>query len=78
MAIQTTRTSLGARERLPIKMGSPADYFARVLSDEKAISHVQFQHQAVHYYASLGVRIARAMTDNGTGYERARPLGIYQ
>jgi hypothetical protein len=45
--------------------------FARVLSDEKAISCVQFLHQAVDYYASLGVRIERVMTDNGSGYKNA-------
>jgi transposase InsO family protein len=45
--------------------------FARVLSDEKAISCVQFLRQAVDYYASLGVRIERVMTDNGAGYKNA-------
>jgi transposase len=39
--------------------------FAQVLSDEKAVSCVQFLRQAVAYYASLGVRIERVMTDNG-------------
>ena len=43
--------------------------FAQVLSDEKAVSCVQFLHAAVAYYASLGVRIERVMTDNGTGYK---------
>jgi transposase InsO family protein len=43
--------------------------FAQVLSDEKAVSCVQFLRQAVAYYASLGVRIERVMTDNGTGYK---------
>lgn len=43
--------------------------FAQVLSDEKALSCVQFLRQAVAYYASLGVRIERVMTDNGTGYK---------
>ena len=43
--------------------------FAQVLSDEKAVSCVQFLHQAVAYYAGLGVRIQRVMTDNGTGYK---------
>ncbi len=45
--------------------------FARVLNDEKAISCVQFLRQAVDYYASLGVRVERVMTDNGTGYKNA-------
>ena len=43
--------------------------FAQVLPDEKALSCVQFLRQAVAYYASLGVRIERVMTDNGTGYK---------
>jgi transposase InsO family protein len=43
--------------------------FAQILPDEKAVSCVQFLHQAVAYYASLGVRIERVMTDNGTGYK---------
>jgi transposase InsO family protein len=43
--------------------------FAQVLPDEKAASCVQFLRQAVAYYASLGVRIERVMTDNGTGYK---------
>jgi transposase InsO family protein len=43
--------------------------FARVLPDEKAVSCVQFLREAVAYYASLGVRIERVMTDNGTGYK---------
>ena len=43
--------------------------FARVLTDEKSLSCVQFLREAVAYYASLGVRIERVMTDNGTGYK---------
>jgi len=43
--------------------------FARVLPDEKSLSCVQFLREAVAYYASLGVRIERVMTDNGTGYK---------
>ncbi|HNK17913.1 MAG TPA: IS481 family transposase [Piscinibacter sp.] len=43
--------------------------FAQVLPDEKAVSCVQFLREAVAYYASLGVRIERVMTDNGTGYK---------
>ncbi|MCW2492623.1 MAG: Integrase, catalytic region [Frankiales bacterium] len=42
---------------------------AQVLPDEKAVSCVQFLRDAVAYYASLGVRIERVMTDNGTGYK---------
>lgn len=43
--------------------------FAEIKPDEKAISCVQFLREAVAYYASLGVRIDRVMTDNGTGYK---------
>lgn len=46
----------------------PRGSFAQVLPDEKAVSCVAFLRQAVAYYASLGVRIERVMTDNGTGY----------
>jgi transposase InsO family protein len=44
--------------------------FARVLADEGALSCAEFLRQAVAYYASLGVRIDRVMTDNGTGYKK--------
>lgn len=43
--------------------------FASIKADEKAVSCVQFLRDAVAYYASLGVRIDRVMTDNGTGYK---------
>jgi transposase InsO family protein len=43
--------------------------FAQVLPDEKAVSCVQFLHEALTYYASLGVRIQRIMTDNGKGFK---------
>jgi transposase InsO family protein len=43
--------------------------FARVLADETALSCTQFLRDAVAYYASIGVRIQRVMTDNGTGYK---------
>lgn len=43
--------------------------FAMVKADEKALSCVEFLRQAVAYYASLGVRIDRVMTDNGAGYK---------
>ena len=45
--------------------------FAQVLVDEKAVSCVQFLRDAVAYYASLGVRIQRVMTDNGKGFKNA-------
>lgn len=43
--------------------------FAMVKPDEKALSCVEFLRQAVAYYAKLGVRIDRVMTDNGAGYK---------
>ena len=43
--------------------------FARQLPDETAASCIQFLREAVTYYASLGVRIERVMTDNGAGYK---------
>lgn len=42
--------------------------FARVMPDEGGSSCTQFLREAVDYYASLGVRIDRVMTDNGSGY----------
>lgn len=45
--------------------------FAQVLADETALSCVQFLRDAVAYYANIGVRIERVMTDNGSGYKNA-------
>lgn len=42
--------------------------FALIKTDECGSSCAHFLRQAVAYYASLGVRIDRVMTDNGTGY----------
>jgi len=42
--------------------------FARILDDEKGICCSQFLREAVAYYARLGVKIERVMTDNGSGY----------
>lgn len=42
--------------------------FARILPNEAGLCCVQFLREAVDYYASLGVRIERVMTDNGSGY----------
>jgi transposase InsO family protein len=42
--------------------------FALIKTDECGPSCAQFLREAVAYYASLGVRIDRVMTDNGTGY----------
>ena len=42
--------------------------FSQVLPDEKGQSAVAFLKAAVAYYASLGVAVARVMTDNGSCY----------
>ena len=42
--------------------------FVQVLPDEKKDSAVVFLKAAVAYYASLGVKVARVMTDNGSCY----------
>ena len=43
--------------------------FSQILTDEKADSAVRFLIAALAYYASLGVRVARVMTDNGSCYK---------
>lgn len=45
--------------------------FGQVLADETALNCVQFLRDAVAYYASIGVRIERVMTDNSAGYKSA-------
>jgi transposase InsO family protein len=42
--------------------------FSQILPDEKKASAVTFLKAAIAYYASLGVRVARVMTDNGSCY----------
>lgn len=42
--------------------------FSQVMKDETADSAVPFLKAAVAYYASLGVKVARVMTDNGSCY----------
>ena len=42
--------------------------FSQILPDERKESAVAFLKAAVAYYASLGVTIARVMTDNGACY----------
>jgi transposase InsO family protein len=42
--------------------------FAKVLPDERKESAVAFLQAALAYYASLGVRVLRVMTDNGSCY----------
>lgn len=43
--------------------------FTDVMPDEKAVSAIAFLKGAVAYYASLGVTVARVMTDNGSCYK---------
>jgi transposase InsO family protein len=56
--------------------------FSRILPDEKKESAVAFLHAAVAYYRSLGVTVARVMTDNGSCYrskafrKACRDLGL--
>ena len=42
--------------------------FSRVMNDERKESAVAFLKAAVAYYASLGVKVERVMTDNGSCY----------
>ena len=42
--------------------------FSRVMQDERKASAVAFLEAAVAYYASLGVKVQRVMTDNGSCY----------
>jgi len=48
--------------------------FSRVMKDERKESAVAFLKAAVAYYASLGVKIERVMTDNGSCY-RSKTFG---
>ena len=56
--------------------------FSQILPDEKKESAIAFLKAAVTYYASLGVTVARVMTDNGSCYrartfaEACRNLGL--
>jgi transposase InsO family protein len=56
--------------------------FSQILPDEKKASAVAFLRAAVAYYASLGVTVARVMTDNGACYkahafrDACRDLGL--
>lgn len=43
--------------------------FTQIKPDEKAVSAVDFLKAAVAYYKSLGVTVARVMTDNGSCYK---------
>jgi transposase InsO family protein len=56
--------------------------FSQILPDERKESAVAFLAAAVAYYASLGVKVARVMTDNGSCYrskafrKACRDLGL--
>jgi transposase InsO family protein len=56
--------------------------FSQILPDEKKASAVAFLKAAVAYYQSLGVTVARVMTDNGSCYrafdfrDAGRDLGL--
>ena len=56
--------------------------FSQILPDEKKASAVAFLRAAVAYYQSLGVTLARVMTDNGSCYrseafrKACRDLGL--
>src|SRR5215207_177407 len=43
--------------------------FTRIMPDEKAKSAIAFLKAAIAYYKSLGVTVARVMTDNGSCYK---------
>ena len=56
--------------------------FSQILPDERKESAIAFLKAAVAYYASLGVTVARVMTDNGSCYrsrafrDACRDLGL--
>jgi transposase InsO family protein len=43
--------------------------FARIMASEKKRSAIAFLREAVAYYDSLGVKVERVMTDNGSCYK---------
>jgi transposase InsO family protein len=43
--------------------------FTMIMPDEKAVSAVAFLEAAIAYYQSLGITVARVMTDNGPCYK---------
>src|SRR5258708_39114330 len=42
--------------------------FGRIMADEKKRRAIAFLKAALAYYASLGIRVERVMTDNGSCY----------
>jgi hypothetical protein len=60
------------REPHPLSAGSQRRSLprrlAKIMSDEKKRSAVAFLKAALAYYASLGIKVERVMTDNGSCY----------
>ena len=72
---QRPRRRLGVRPCLHRRR--LAHRLPQILPDEKKESAVAFLKAAVAYYASLGVTVARVMTDNGSCYTLERlPRGL--
>ncbi|MBN8710080.1 MAG: DDE-type integrase/transposase/recombinase, partial [Verrucomicrobia bacterium] len=46
--------------------------FAQILPDERTSSALRFLHDALAYFASLGISAQRIMTDNGSAYRWRR------
>jgi transposase InsO family protein len=46
--------------------------FAQILPDETQHSALRFLHNALAYFASLGIQVQRLMTDNGSAYRSHR------
>ena len=44
--------------------------YVEVMPDEKSVSAIAFMERAVRWFAELGVRCERVMTDNGSCYKR--------
>ena len=44
--------------------------YAEVMPDERSVSAIAFMRRAVRWYADLGIRAERVMTDNGSCYKR--------
>ncbi len=43
--------------------------FSEIKADEKAVSAIAFLKAAVAFYARLGIKVERVMTDNGSCYK---------